>query len=158
MSKRIAQIISSPIGELLIAAEGDYLVELRLPKLFKKENYILGNSSMLERTAKQLEEYFVGKRKDFDIPLKLYGTDFQKQTWEALISVPYGKTASYKDIAIQIGSPKACRAVGGANNKNPIAIIVPCHRIVGANSKLVGYAGGLDIKTMLLDLEKSNSQ
>ena len=96
---------------------------------------------------KQLDEYFAGSRKEFDIPLKLYGTEFQIKVWKALEVIPYGETKSYKDIAICIDNPKGCRAVGLANNRNPIPIIIPCHRVIGANGKLVGYGGGIDKKS-----------
>lgn len=108
---------------------------------------------MLE-TEKQLSEYFATKRQSFDLPLDFWGTDFQKQVWQALLQIPFGETRSYKDIALQIGNVKAVRAVGAANGKNPISIIAPCHRVVGANGKLVGFAGGLDNKDILLTLEK----
>ena len=97
----------------------------------------------------------MGKRKEFDLPLLLKGTPFQKQVWEALLNIPFGETRSYKQIAEAIGNPKAVRAVGMANNKNPLLIVVPCHRVIGANGKLVGYAVGLDKKEFLLKLEKS---
>lgn len=102
----------------------------------------------------QLEEYIQGKRKSFDIPFSLQGTAFQKKVWHALCQIPYGETRSYQEIAIAVNSPKACRAVGNANNKNPIALIVPCHRVIGSKGDLVGYAGGLAMKKFLLDLEK----
>jgi methylated-DNA-[protein]-cysteine S-methyltransferase len=106
-----------------------------------------------QEAKKQLEEYFAGKRKDFDLPLQPVGTDFQQAVWMALRQIPYGHTASYADIAQAVGSPKAARATGQANNRNPIAIIVPCHRVIGRNGKLTGYAGGLDKKEFLLALE-----
>lgn len=109
---------------------------------------------LLVQAAEQLDEYFTGKRKEFDLPLAAEGTLFQKRVWNALCTIPYGETRSYKDIAIQIGNAKACRAVGMANHNNPIGIIVPCHRVVGADGKLVGYAGGLDRKQFLLELER----
>lgn len=109
---------------------------------------------LLVQAAEQLDEYFTGKRKEFDLPLAAGGTLFQKRVWNALCTIPYGETRSYKDIAIQIGNAKACRAVGMANHNNPIGIIVPCHRVVGADGKLVGYAGGLDRKQLLLELER----
>lgn len=109
---------------------------------------------LLVQAAGQLDEYFTGKRKEFDLPLAAEGTLFQKKVWNALCTIPYGETRSYKDIAIQIGNAKACRAVGMANHNNPIGIIVPCHRVVGADGKLVGYAGGLDRKQFLLELER----
>lgn len=101
-------------------------------------------------------EYFNGQRKSFDLPLNPKGTEFQKKVWNALLNIPYGSTCSYKDIAVNIGNEKACRAVGGANNKNPIFIIIPCHRVIGKNGSLVGYGGGLDIKLKLLELEQNN--
>lgn len=103
---------------------------------------------------KQLDLYFLGDLKKFDLPLNPIGTEFQKQVWHALLNIPYGKTRTYKEIAIRIGNANASRAVGNANNKNPIAIIIPCHRVTGKNNKLVGYAGGLDKKEILLALEK----
>ena len=99
-------------------------------------------------------EYLNGKRKSFDIKYEINGTEFQKKVWKELTDIPYGETRSYKEIAVAVGNPKASRAVGMANNKNPIAIIVPCHRVIGSDGKLVGYAGGLDMKRALLTLEK----
>lgn len=113
-----------------------------------------GRTSLSDRCFGQLEEYLAGERKRFDLPLCPQGTAFQKKVWEALCTIPYGQTRSYADIAVQIGDPKACRAVGMANNRNPIAILVPCHRVIGKNGDLTGYAGGLEIKRRLLDLEK----
>lgn len=103
---------------------------------------------------KQFTEYEKGIRKVFDLPLHIKGTEFQKKVWNALLEIPYGETRSYQEIAIQIGNPKAVRAVGGACNRNPIGIIVPCHRVVGKNGSLTGYAGGLDYKKLLLEKEK----
>ncbi len=104
----------------------------------------------------QLKEYFDGTRKEFDIPYELVGTEFQKKVWKELLKIPYGETISYKELAIRIGNERAQRAVGGANNKNKLAIIVPCHRVIGSNGSLVGYASGVDVKKMLLELEKSH--
>ncbi|MGI6718804.1 MAG: methylated-DNA--[protein]-cysteine S-methyltransferase [Bacteroidales bacterium] len=109
-------------------------------------------------TVKQLDEYFDKKRTIFDIPIYQKGTDFQNKVWNEVAKIPYGQTCSYKDIAIKIGKPTAYRAVGNANNKNNIPIIIPCHRVIGSNKKLVGYAGGLNIKKSLLGLEKNNKQ
>lgn len=103
----------------------------------------------------QLEEYFAGRRKKFDLPLDLQGTDFEKRCWQALLTIPYGETRSYADIARAVGSPKAFRAVGMANHNNPVAIVVPCHRVIGANGDLTGYGGGLEVKRKLLELEGS---
>ncbi|MEL7607228.1 Methylated-DNA--protein-cysteine methyltransferase [bioreactor metagenome] len=102
----------------------------------------------------QVCEYLKGNRKSFDFPYEFQGTDFQKKVWHALCDIPYGETRSYKQIAEAVNSPKACRAVGMANNKNPITIAVPCHRVIGTNGKLIGYAGGIDMKRALLELEK----
>ena len=113
---------------------------------------------LLKEAIKQLNEYLDGKRTLFDLPLEPKGTEFQKKVWNALKEIPYGETRSYGEIAKIIGNEKASRAVGMANNKNPIAIIVPCHRVIGANGKLVGYAGGLDIKEKLLKLESKNDK
>ena len=134
-----------------------------------KENNIIDNSIIIDNNIyeerdtkllleakKQLEEYFEGKRKVFDLPLEQEGTAFQKRVWEALENIPYGETRTYKEVAKMIGNEKASRAVGMANNKNNIPIIVPCHRVIGSNGKLVGYALGLDMKKYLLDLEKRN--
>jgi len=109
---------------------------------------------LIQKAAEQLVEYFDGKRKVFNLPLALQGTDFQKSVWQALLGISYGETCSYKDIAMVVGNPKASRAVGMANNRNPIAIIVPCHRVIGQNGSLIGYGGGLSTKQYLLDLER----
>ncbi len=111
-------------------------------------------SPLSDLVFSQVEEYFNGKRKEFDFPLELNGTIFQTKVWNALCQIPYGETRTYKEIAIAVGNPNASRAVGMANNKNPIAIAVPCHRVIGANGKLVGYAGGLEMKEALLKLER----
>jgi len=115
---------------------------------------VLRETPLLKRAGKQLMEYLAGERKEFDLPLALEGTEFQQAVWKALLSIPYGQTRSYSQIAASIGNPKACRAVGMANNRNPVAIIVPCHRVIGADGRLVGYGSGLDIKEKLLNLEK----
>ena len=108
---------------------------------------------ILQLTISQLKEYFNGERREFSIPLAANGTEFQNKVWQALTTIPYGETWCYKDLAIAVGNPKASQAVGGANGKNPISIIVPCHRVIGKNGSLTGYAGGVDIKQVLLDLE-----
>ena len=109
--------------------------------------------SIVVEAFRQLDEYFKGERTEFDLPLAPEGTPFMKRVWSALCDIPYGTTATYKDIAIAVGCPKGYRAVGMANNKNPIGIIIPCHRVIGCSGKLVGYAGGTDLKTKLLVLE-----
>lgn len=141
------------IGKIFIEADGDFLTQISFRKLSGKRL----ETPIIKETITQLEEYFIKKRKTFDLPLKLEGTDFQKQVWKALLTIPYGKTATYKDIAKIIGNEKASRAVGMANNKNKLPIILPCHRVIGANGYLTGYAGGLEIKQKLLNLEKSAS-
>lgn len=142
----------SPIGDLLLGEENGKLTLLA----FNKDS--LGDNSkpipFLENVSEQLDQYFAGKRKEFEIPLEIRGTDFQKAAWEELQRIPYGETRSYKEIAERIGRPKAYRAVGLANNRNPIAIIIPCHRVIGSNGELVGYGGGLNTKKFLLDLER----
>ena len=115
---------------------------------------ICQETPLVKEACRQLSEYLKGERKTFDLPLNPKGTDFQKCVWQALCDIPYGETRTYKQIAEAIGNPKAVRAVGMANNRNPITIIVPCHRVIGANGKLVGYGGGLEMKEFLLRLEK----
>ena len=111
------------------------------------------SSRRLRPYASELEEYFAGKRREFTIPLDLRGTDFQRSCWRALLAIPYGKTRSYADIARAVGKPGAYRAVGTANNRNPVAIVVPCHRVISSDGTLCGYGGGLDVKRKLLELE-----
>lgn len=145
--------LDSPFGKILLEAQRDQLIGCRF--ISKSENFPNEtNIPILQTAKKQLEEYFLGKRQNFDINLQPQGTTFQQKVWQALQKIPYGETASYKDVAISINHSKAYRAIGLANNKNPIAIFIPCHRVIGCNGKLVGYAGGLDIKQKLLNLEK----
>lgn len=139
----------SPIGRLYIAEKNEAIVKVSFSPVMAEEK----ETNLIKKTYQELCEYFAGQRKSFDIPLLLEGTDFQQRVWNELIKIPYGKTVTYKDIAINCGNKKASRAVGMANNKNPIAIIIPCHRVIGSNGKLTGYAGGLDIKKKLLELE-----
>jgi methylated-DNA-[protein]-cysteine S-methyltransferase len=152
-------IIESPVCPILLAGNEEGLKHVILLKGEKKvkipDNWVK-NKGFFRETAKQFEAYFSGKLKSFDLNLAFEGTDFQKAVWKALCEIPYGETRTYKDIAASIGKPKACRAVGLANNRNPIAIVVPCHRVIGSNGKLVGYASGLDVKEFLLELEKAD--
>ncbi|TQQ84370.1 methylated-DNA--[protein]-cysteine S-methyltransferase [Peptacetobacter hominis] len=120
------------------------------------EIYLKKNTETIENVFLQLEEYFEGKRQEFDIKILIRGTEFQKKVWNALMEIPYGKAVSYKYIAEKIGNPNASRAVGNANNKNRIMILIPCHRVISKDGKLVGYAGGLDKKKKLLEIEKIN--
>ncbi len=151
--------MASPVGRLKLVANETALVavllenenpkRLRLAELIEQTHH-----PVLLETQKQLSEYFAGKRQQFGLPLDFEGTEFQQKVWQALLSIPFGETRSYRDIAAQVGNVKAVRAVGAANGKNPISIIVPCHRVVGANGKLVGFAGGLENKDILLKIEK----
>lgn len=146
----------SNIGKIGIAEDGQAITNI----FFEKEesvNFEVIETPLIKKAHKQLEEYITGKRKFFDLPIRPSGTEFQQKVWNALIDIPYGETRCYKDIAISIGNEKACRAVGMANNRNPISIIIPCHRVIGKNGKLVGYGGGLPIKEYLLKLEKKNA-
>ncbi len=151
--------MASPVGTLKLVAHETALVavlwenenpkRVRLAELIEQTHH-----PILLETQKQLTEYFARKRQQFDLPLDFEGTEFQQKVWQALLDIPFGETRSYRDIAEQIGNVKAVRAVGAANGKNPISIIAPCHRVVGANGKLVGFAGGLENKDILLKLEK----
>ncbi len=153
--------IKTPIGIITIKEKNNKIIELQLNSNLVqpiKENEKIKETPLLIETEKQLTEYFNKTRTKFDLPLDPQGTDFMKRVWKELIQIPYGETRTYKQIAQKIGNEKASRAVGMANNKNPIPIIIPCHRVIGANNKLVGYALGLDKKEFLLDLEKSNNK
>lgn len=119
---------------------------------------LVKETPLLKEASHQLDQYFKGKLKDFDLPILVEGTDFQKRVWRALQAIPYGETWTYKKVAEQVGSPRGARAVGMANNRNPISIIIPCHRVIGANGRLVGYGGGLHIKERLLSLEAENKE
>lgn len=143
-----------PIGKIGIAEEDGCITHVLFDNEKAPAGFELARTPLIERAATQLREYFEGKRTDFDLPLSLAGTDFQRSVWKALQEIPWGETRSYKDIAVQIGKPKATRAVGMANNRNPIPIIVPCHRVVGSDGSLTGYGGGLPVKQHLLELEK----
>ena len=147
----------SPIGILTLAEEGGFLTRLIYQQAVVTP-HIVEKTPLLRQAEGQLEAYFKGERKEFDLPLNPRGTEFQQRVWQALLQIPYGKTVTYGDITKQTANPKGCRAVGSANNKNPISIIIPCHRVIGTNGKLVGYGGGLNNKTFLLNLEAKNSQ
>ncbi|NLP44683.1 MAG: methylated-DNA--[protein]-cysteine S-methyltransferase [Peptococcaceae bacterium] len=142
------------IGQISIVESHGEISHILFDKDTPPEGAVEQETPLIKEAAKQLREYFAGHRHVFDLPLAPKGTNFQRATWQALTTIPYGETRSYKQIAEQIGSPKACRAVGLANNRNPIAIVIPCHRVIGANGKLVGYGGGLPIKKFLLELEE----
>ena len=159
------QYYNSPCGEIILASMEEKLClcdwnkkpcaernKRRLRRCFNAD-FIVASSSVLEQTKMQLDEYFAGKRKTFNIPLLLVGTDFQQQVWNALLSIPYGETRSYKDVAQNIGNTKAVRAVAGAIGANGISILIPCHRVIGSSHALTGYAGGLEAKRRLLEME-----
>ena len=147
---------SSPIGKLLLAGDGDNLNLLGFPSgsmARKHEKGWVKGSSPFKEVISQLEGYFAGELKDFDLPLAPVGTEFQQTVWEALTEIPYGETWSYGQLAKHIGRPKAYRAVGAANGLNPIPVIIPCHRVIGSNGKLTGFGGGIKTKEYLLNLE-----
>lgn len=151
--------INTIIGKVRIIEENGYIIELQINKDFDKNEDILEkDTNILKNTERQLSEYFSGKRNTFDLKLNPKGTEFMKKVWMELLNIPYGETRTYKEIAEKIGNPKGARAVGMANNKNPIPIIIPCHRVIGKNKKLVGYALGLDMKEFLLNLERKNKK
>ena len=139
-------VFRTPLGNMRLVMSGGAVTELGFTE--EQEN------GAENEGVRQVLEYFAGTRREFSLPLRPNGTPFQLRVWRALTEIPYGETRTYGDIARAIGAPGAARAVGGANNKNPIAIIVPCHRVIGANGALTGYAGGLDKKDFLLKLEK----
>ncbi|MFI5098844.1 MAG: methylated-DNA--[protein]-cysteine S-methyltransferase [Candidatus Acidiferrales bacterium] len=151
---------SSPVGPLFLAASTKGLVRLefeaRMQKLNPDTTQLRESKPALAPYLRELKEYFAGERREFSLPLDLRGTEFQLACWHALLEIPYGETRSYRDIAEAIGHPHAYRAVGMSNNRNPIAIIVPCHRVIASSGSLCGYGGGLDIKRNLLDLEKAS--
>lgn len=145
-------IFDTPFGLLKIEELNNEIVKIDLNKPTSNRTFKL--TKLLEESFKEINEFLKGKRKKFTFKINPIGTEFQKSVWKALLNIPYGEVKTYKDIAIAIGNPKACRAVGLANNKNPIPIVIPCHRVIGSNGKLTGYAYGLSIKSHLLNLEK----
>ncbi len=152
--------LNSPIGDLLLAGDDDGLSLIGFPQgkmRHDPEPDWIFNEKPFAVARQQLEEYFAGERTVFDLPLHLSGTDFQVQVLQELQRIPYGETTSYGEIAKRIGRPKAMRAVGAANGRNPIPIIVPCHRVIGSSGDLTGFGGGLDTKEALLRLEAENS-
>jgi methylated-DNA-[protein]-cysteine S-methyltransferase len=150
--------LASPVGELKLVAKGSRLAAI-LWENDKPGRVRLGpmseapDNEVLQRTAQQLGEYFAGTRQTFELELDFAGTEFQKKVWMALLTIPFGETRSYSQIAAQIGNPSAVRAVGAANGRNPISIVAPCHRVIGASGQLTGFAGGLEAKQTLLSLE-----
>ena len=157
------KFIKSRVGELKLIAKDDKLAAIlwenddpsRIPMPEMEED---AERPVLVETARQLEEYFAGQRSQFDVPTNFQGTEFQRKVWNALLRIPFGETRSYAQIAKLVGSEKAFRAVGAANGRNPISIIAACHRVIGASGKLVGFAGGLETKKFLLDLEAARAK
>ncbi len=165
MNKINIQYYKSPVGELIIGSFNEQLciadwryrkmrseIDTRIKNSLQAE-YIEENSAVIQRAIEQLEDYFSGDRKEFDLSLKFAGSDFQQSVWQELIKIPFGKTCTYLELSQKLGNEKAIRAVAAANGANAISIIVPCHRIIGSDGKLVGYAGGLQAKKKLLELE-----
>jgi methylated-DNA-[protein]-cysteine S-methyltransferase len=154
------KMISSPVGELKLVAGDNGLVAILWenvnPKRMKLGALVENHDHpVLLETERQLKEYFQGKRKSFSLKLDLTGTKFQNDVWQALLAIPFGETRSYGQLARQLGNPRATRAVGAANGRNPIPIVVPCHRVIGASGKLTGFGGGLKTKAHLLELESN---
>jgi methylated-DNA-[protein]-cysteine S-methyltransferase len=151
-------IISTPIGPLMLTGDDHVLTDLHLPSRHGPTTGLTRDDERFAPEARQLEEYFAGTRTSFEIPLRLEGGVFEKRVWDELLRIPYGTTDSYGALARRLGDPGAARAVGTANGRNPIAIVVPCHRVIGADGALVGYGGGLECKRSLLDLEAGIAQ
>ena len=150
-------VYPTPVGPLLLASDGEALclIEFANPRhpVARNDGWREGDDSVLRETRRQLGEYFEGARRAFDLPLAPRGTTFQQQVWQSLCDIPYGETISYATLALRIGKPSAVRAVGAANGRNPLPIVVPCHRVIGADGSLTGFGGGLPTKQFLLQLE-----
>ena len=152
------RFVDSPVGRLKLVAKGECLAAI-LWEHERANRVLLGEmaedrgSEIIQRAQAQLAEYFAGTRNRFELALDFHGTDFQKKVWQALLTIPFGETRSYREIAVQVGNPAAVRAVGAANGRNPISIVAPCHRVIGSSGALTGFAGGLSAKQWLLTLE-----
>ena len=152
--------LQSPVGSLTVVASDAGLRAILWPvekpgRVSFEENVVVGSHEVLDATIEQLTAYFDGERTDFDLPLDMVGTDFQQAVWRGLLEIPWGQTHSYGELATALGKPSASRAVGSATGRNPISVVVPCHRLVASSGKLTGFAGGLDAKRWLLDHESS---
>ena len=158
-----AYIYETKLGNILFKEKNGCITEVSIceedvsRKSREQAGLIFQETDLIKVAANQFGEYLEGKRQEFTLPLKPEGTEFQRKVWEALVTIPYGEVRTYKQIAAQVGNEKASRAVGMANHNNPVMCIIPCHRVIGANGSLVGYAGGLHVKEFLLNLEKTNS-
>ncbi|TDY37031.1 methylated-DNA-[protein]-cysteine S-methyltransferase [Paraburkholderia rhizosphaerae] len=157
------KVVASPVGKLKLVARGDKLAAIlwendRPGRVKLGEMREVDDHPVLVETARQLAEYFAGTRTRFDVPTEFVGTEFQKKVWNALLTIPFGETRSYREIAEQIGHDSACRAVGAANGRNPISIIAPCHRVIGSSGDLTGFAGGMQAKATLIAIEASATQ
>ena len=147
------QYLDTPIGTLRLVSNGVQLVKIEFEGQYSDSDDIAFSDAVLADSADQLTDYFAARRRHFDLPLAARGTSFQQSVWSALADIPYGELRSYRDIARTIGNPAAVRAVGAANGRNPLPIVVPCHRVIGSNGTLTGFAGGLEVKRFLLRLE-----
>jgi methylated-DNA-[protein]-cysteine S-methyltransferase len=152
-----AYIYDTAIGRILIADNSEAITRICFENQINESDYLIIKTELQKEAISQICEYLRGKRKTFDVKTYLKGTDYQMRVWNALLKIPYGKTASYKDIAKIMGNENAARAVGCANNKNPLPIIIPCHRVIGSDGRLTGFGGGIEIKEFLLNLERQNS-
>ncbi|MEZ5958625.1 MAG: methylated-DNA--[protein]-cysteine S-methyltransferase [Hyphomonadaceae bacterium] len=151
----ISAIYDSPVGPLTLTSNGKALVQVEFEGgKYPLPRYELGADKIIDQTRRELDQYFAGKLRDFKVKVAPQGTEFQRKAWAALQTIPYGETRSYAQQAKAIGSPKATRAIGAANGRNPIPVIIPCHRVIGANGSLTGFGGGMERKQILLDLEQ----
>ncbi len=153
-NKFVRQVIKAPFGDLYLYADDNHILAISFSEIDFYNARLNKNHPVLKQTTQQLDEYFSGQRHTFELPLKPQGTHFQQQVWQQLQKIDYGTTKNYGQVATAIDNPKAVRAVGNANNKNPIVIVIPCHRVIGASGKMVGYGGGLPIKEWLLNHER----
>lgn len=149
-------IYKNYFGKFIILERDGFIIGLSTDERDIPDDFKEFKSDLIKSCVEELEQYFKGELKEFTIPISFKGTEFQESVWNALLNIPYGETRSYQDIAEIVGSKKAVRAVGGANNKNPLMILIPCHRIIGKDGKLVGFGGGLELKSELLNLESTN--
>ena len=152
-------VINSPLGPLRLESDGEALTGITFVEEGDGDSPTqLPRDGILAEAARQLRAYFAGERRDFDLPLRPVGTEFQRTTWRTLATIPYGQTISYAELARRIDRPRAVRAVGAANGRNPLPIVLPCHRVIGSDGALTGYGGGLPLKRQLLEIERAGSE